>query len=619
MGSFNVNQIKTVAERNQFYQNILDDLDAFQFLLDNGWIEDNENTIGAEQEICIIDRDYQPFCKSLDLLDLIDDDHYTNELALYNLEINLDPEPLTGDCFQKVEKDLQLLYEKGQAAARQRAGHLFLTGILPTLQYRHLQFDHMTPIDRYKLISDTLLKMRGENFEILLQGVDDFNVSLNSVLFEACNTSFQTHLQISPRHFAERFNWSQMIAGPVLAVATNSPMLFGRELWAETRIALFKQSLDTRGKSNPIRKKIPRVYFGDDWVGNSPVELWKKSVMAFPLLLKTKDDSNWKEQVEKGICPKLSSIRLHTGTTYNWNRLCYGVANNSPHIRIECRYLPAGPTIVDEIANFAFWIGLMKGQPEELSTFWQKTDFRIAKDNFIRAARTGINTTFNWLGKPRWAEELLLEELLPLAKKGLEKSGVNSVTTGKYLGIIEQRVLSHQTGAEWQIQNFRSLTHKHNPSVVAKLLTAASLDYQNHNIPVHDWQPIAKAPVYPVGKAETIEHLMNTSVFSIHRKLSVRVAQKVMDWGQFNHLPVEDDQGHLCGILSTNDLKAAAEIHAGLLVEDLMTSELLTAKPTDTLQQATHLMKSNNINCLPVMYNGKLVGIFTNTDLFKLG
>ncbi len=613
MGSFDVSRINSVSERNQFYRRILDDLDAFEFLLNEGWVEDKEDMIGAEQEICIIDREQQPLCLSLELLDQIKDERFTNELALYNLEINLDPMKSGGDCFDEMEKDLIHLLAKGQKAANDNSADLFLTGILPTLQFRHLQFDHMTPIERYKLLSDTLLEMRGAKFEILLQGVEDFNVSLDSVLFEACNTSFQTHIQVSPRHFVDRFNWSQMIAGPVLSAATNSPTLFGRELWSETRIALFKQSLDTRGSSNPIRKKLPRVNFGKDWVRESPTELWKNSVMDFPLILKTEDERDWREDVKNGICPELKSVRLHTGTTYNWNRLCYGVHKNSPHIRIECRYIPAGPTVIDEVANFAFWFGLMKGQPEDKAGFWRELDFKEAKDNFIRAARTGINSHFRWFGQFRPARELILEELLPLAENGLSKAGVSSGAIEKYLGVIEKRVRKVQTGSEWQIRNFRALTENDNAFVAAKVLTAQSLEYQKENIPVHEWEDLPSTRSYVHTRVESVEHLMNTHVFAIHRRLGVTIASKIMDWGNFRHLPVEEDDGSLCGVITKNDLSGSEK--KGLLVEDLMASSVITCSPTDSLVDAKSILDQHDISCLPVMYEKQLVGILTSTDL----
>ena len=460
MGDFRVRTIANALDRAKMYQHILDDLQAFDLMVEENLLDSSHPKIGAEQEICIVDKNYQPATSATTFLSQIQDEHYTNELALFNLEINLNPYKLEGSCFQQTESSLLQLLEKGHQLANSTNDYLLLTGILPTLKYRHLQFEYMTPIQRYESISQVLSEMRGREFEIYLQGVDELNQSLGSVLFEACNTSFQLHLQIKPKDFVTQYNWAQMIAGPVLSACVNSPLLMERELWAETRIALFKQSLDTRSPSNQMRKKLPRVFFGDSWLKDSPVNLWKEEVMRFPLLLTSDNFEKSTDSLKKGKMPDLRAVRLHNGTTYTWNRLCYGNPQNKPHLRIECRYLPAGPSPIDEVANFAFWIGLMQGQPEELKDFWKTTDFRVAKDNFIKAARYGLQTMLYWFGKWVSAKQLILEELLPIAAKGLEKFQVDAKDISKYLSIIEQRVQKEVTGASWLVNNYRSLQKK---------------------------------------------------------------------------------------------------------------------------------------------------------------
>ena len=227
MGEFAVKAIKSNAERSAFYKYMLRDLEAFEIMLKENLIESRDDMIGAEQEICIVDKMGQPDITAMEILKDINDPHYTNELALYNLEINLDPKLASGKSFSAFENEVLHFLKIGRKASEQYGSQLFLTGILPSLNFRHLFSNYMTPEDRYKLLSEELLKLRGKDFEIYLQGVDDFNASLNSVLFEACNTSFQLHMQIKPEHFAPFHNWAQMISGPVLAACTNSPLLFG--------------------------------------------------------------------------------------------------------------------------------------------------------------------------------------------------------------------------------------------------------------------------------------------------------------------------------------------------------------------------------------------------------
>ena len=491
MGSFQIERIRTSAERNRFYRHMLNDLETFELMLLENAIENRNDRIGAEQELCIVDSNGQPLNLAKEILSGVNDTHFTHELALYNLEINLDPVVLAPDGIQQMEAQLARLMRTGSEVAADNNAFLFLTGILPTIQARHLRFDNMTPIERYRTINDILLEMRGSDFEIYLQGVDDFNVTLSSDLFEACNTSFQCHLQVDPIQFVQQYNWAQMISGPVLACATNAPLLFGRELWAETRIALFKQSLDTRDFHDFTRIHMPRVHFGSDWVRRSPAEIWQNGVTRFPALMHTSALTDSKELFNQGTMPSLRALQLHNGTTYAWNRLCYGVKDNVAHIRIECRYIPAGPTMIDQMANLAFWVGLMRSQPPDGELFWQDIDFRIAKDNFIRAARTGIHSVFSWFGKRISAQKLILDKLLPMSYKGLEDAGVPNSIAAKYLGIIQARVDKASTGSEWAIKNVRKLRKEFQPTAINSMLVREGLQNQTLNLPVHEWSDIS--------------------------------------------------------------------------------------------------------------------------------
>lgn len=610
MGDFRVREIRSDEERNQFYRQALRDLEAFEFMLQEGLIDDADSTIGAEQELCLINKQGEPSPSALPFLQQIHDEHYTNELALYNLEINLDAMPLQGACFSAMEHHLLGLIQKGQAIAANQDARIYMTGILPTLHYRHLDFRYMTPEPRYRLLSNELLKMRGGHFEIYLQGVDDFNSSLNSVLFEACNTSFQTHLQVRPKNFVTMHNWSQMIAGPVLAYAVNSPLLFGKELWAENRIPLFKQSLDTRSSKNHARVNLSRVYFGRDWLHNSPAELWKNDIMRFPAVLWGSGEPDSLELLQQGTMPNLRSIRLHNGTTYTWNRLCYGIHQNQAHIRIECRYLPAGPTAVDEIANFALWIGLMKGLEEDQYDFWKEIDFRVAKSNFIHAARNGSECMFDWFGRRVSARKLLLEELIPMAQRGLERSGVDSSDIQKYLGIIEQRVQQHCNGANWLVTQKRALDKVFKPSVVARALVQESAARQFENIPVHQWGAVRTGVSPPLLHAED---RMNSEIISVNESTSLELCREVMHWKNIHHLIVEDHQENLVGILS--DQLVENGLSAGqCCCRDAMSPVLVSVRPETELSTCKDIMQANKIRYLIVMENQQLVGILTEND-----
>lgn len=620
MGDFKVRKIKNAKDSNRMYQQALQDIAVFEQMLKDDIFDNGEPKIGAEQEMCIVDNNLEPSRNALEILNVIDDEHYTNELALFNLEINLDPLPLKGNCFSEMEGELLCLLSQGTEVARYYKDDIALTGILPTLKYRHLQFNYMTPEHRYKTISDKLSELRGKDFDIHVQGVDEVIMSLGSVLFEACNTSFQLHLQIAPKDFVNQHNWAQMIAGPVLSACVNSPMLFGNELWAETRIALFKQSLDTRSADKLYRKKLPRVYFGKDWLRNSPADLWKSDITRFPLLV-TSDDFEDAELVYKnGGIPNLRGIRLHNGTTYTWNRMCYGFSKKQPHLRIECRYLPSGPTPVDEIANFAFWIGLMNAEPPKGIEFWKDIDFRTVKNNFIKGARYGLNTVFDWFGQNMSAKELILNELLPLAKAGLAKRNIAQEDIDKYLGIIENRVQAEVTGSSWQVENFRILADKYGQSIAQKELVRHMIQYQDKNIPIHQWENINVATSLILNDSPTVEQFMSTDILTTNEADSIDLVKNILKWYNIHHLPVEDYDGNLVGLI-TDGLIERLEFDQPELCRyagDVMLSDFVTINVKENIEKAISLMELHQLSGLPVVYKEKLVGILTRRDLEKL-
>ncbi len=622
MGDFSVRQIKDAADRAKMYHHILEDIRVFDRMIKDGHIETGPPKIGAEQELCLVDLQGDPSTNALQFLENINDEHYTNELALFNLEINLDPLPLSRNCFSQMEKDLLQLLEKGNQLAKKYNNNLLLTGIMPTLKYRHLQFENMTPIQRYQTLSKVLSEIRGSDFQIYLQGVDDCIRSLDSVLFEACNTSFQLHLQMHPETFVHQYNWAQMIAGPVLSACVNSPLVMGNELWAESRIAIFKQSMDTRSAKNHLRKKLPRVYFGDNWLRDSPANLWKETVMRFPLLITSDDFESSEALLNAGEMPRLRAVQLHNGTTYTWNRLCYGRGGAKPHIRIECRYLPAGPSPIDEIANFAFWIGLMCGQPESWTTQWQGMDFRVAKDNFLKAARYGLSTVFNWFGKNYSAKSLILEVLLPMATEGLRKFDLSESDITKYLSVIEKRVNQEKTGAAWMVSNYRNLQKRMSKATALKVLTQETIDFQKENYPVHQWDDLlANEKHYPVYTAENkvikVEELMSTDLQIIHEEDSIELASSIIDWKKIHHLPVENLNGELVGMVTDGLMQRHLQKGnpTATLIRDIMIKNVKSVSANDTLAKAKYLLDANQLSGIPVTFKNKLVGILTRNDL----
>ncbi len=622
MGDFRVRPIRDQADRHRMYRYALRDIATFEEMWQAQCFSTGPTKIGAEQELCLVDAAFQPARTALNILDKVDDRHYTNELALFNLEINLDPETLVNSPFTTTEQKLLALLDKGKAIAAERDAQILLAGILPTIAPRHLAFEYMTPIPRYRTISKMLYDIRGASFEIYLQGIDDLIASTESILFEACNTSFQLHLQISPAEFVDKFNWSQMIAGPVLAACVNSPLLFGRELWAESRIAVFKQSLDTRNSKNHFRQKQPRVYFGNGWLYDSPANLWKNELIRFPLLLTSDDLQDAPAVRQAGDVPDLRAIRLHNGTTYTWNRLCYG-PGKTPHLRIECRYLPAGPSAIDEMANFAFWVGLMHAIPANWAEQKEFIHFKTVKNNFIKAARYGLQTMMEWMGKSVPVTNLILDTLLPMAEQGLQACQIDPTEIKKYLGIIEQRVRKGQTGAEWMVQSYRKNSAKYSPAIARQELIAQSLEYQTANVPVHEWRiETAGRMVTKINQKEvelSVHHLMSTDVYTINEAASIELARHILEWNNIHHLPVENYQGELVGILTDGMLMRAANHSELKYVSEIMKKEVITADEQLKIDELIQILQNHQLAGLPVIRDQKVVGVITLQDLIRAG
>ncbi len=622
MGELSVKSAQRSEIRNPYLLQVLQDIKALDWMLSEGLFEKNQQRIGAEQELCLIDEGGSPTLKGPDILARMEDGHVTTEIGKYNLEINLDPFELRADCLRRTEQQLIELLSKVASTASEEDSQVLLTGILPSLTFQHIQVDSMTPMERYRILNETMRAIRGKDFEIHIIGVDEMSASLNSVLFEACNTSFQTHLQIDTDDFVDQYNWAQMIAGPMVAAVTNSPLLFGRELWMETRIALFQQSVDTRNSANYLREKQSRVYFGNTWLRERVSEVFKEHLARFPLIFCADTEENSLFALQKGYIPTLRALRLHNGSIYTWNRICYGINNAMPHLRIECRYIPSGPTVADEIANFAFWLGLLKGMPEAYKQLPQKVAFKSAKDNFYRAARIGLNASFDWFGKTVSSQDLLLRELLPIAQKGLEAIHINAHDINRYLNVIERRVATAQTGAHWQIRNYRKLKDCFNTGVSITVLAKEMYERQQSGSPIHEWKDIDCGSVYTLSVHEsTVNHLMVTDLFTISEDEPLAFVKSIMEWQKIRHLPVEDKDGNLVGLITATNVKAFHAMGEGwelLPVKKVMVKNLVTISENTPLKTAIALLENFGIGCLLVVHDQKLIGIITDTDVKRL-
>ncbi|WP_420580363.1 HPP family protein [Reichenbachiella sp.] len=609
--------MKNNETRSNFIKHLLSDIEALESMINQGLIEDDIVRIGAEQEFCLVTDQWRPSKLSHKVLETIDDNHFTFELARYNLEINLDPVELKADCFIQTEEQLRSYLEKAEAGARTHNNSILLTGILPTIGKKELGYDYMTPTPRYHSLNRIAKELRGGDFELHLSGVDELSIHHDSVLFEACNTSFQMHLQIPSTDFISSYNWAQAISGPVLSVCTNSPMLLGRELWSETRIALFKQSIDTRGASRALRDRQARVTIGNQWASGSAADIFKNDVALYNVIMTKEIEENALEVLSQGRIPKLQALCLHNGTIYRWNRACYGVGGGKPHLRIENRYIPAGPTVLDQMANFAFWVGLMKGRPTQYDDMLSQMDYRDAKANFIKAARTGKDSTMHWNGNQIPVPELLEKELLPMAYAGLEKTGINKGDIERLLTIIGARAHG-QTASKWMVKNYRGLRKSLKQDDALLALTQGIYKNQMGKAePVHQW-PMIKPDVNKLSTAHLVRHIMSTRLYIVNENDLAQLATHVMEWKGIHHVPVENSGGDLCGLLTWTHMEHYKEMQAvddELLVADIMTKDVITVHPETEISKAIVLMKKLEYGCLPVVENKHLVGIITIKDV----
>jgi CBS domain-containing protein/gamma-glutamylcysteine synthetase len=613
-------------ERRAFMRHLLRDLRALERVLDSGMLEDGVRRVGAEQELFLIDSSWHPAPVAPEILRRIADPHYTTELGRFNLEMNLDPLAYGGDCLRRMETQLDRLVDGLRRLAAEMGYGIVLTGILPTIRKSDLKIGNMTPSKRYQALNDAMSALKGGAYEFYIKGADELVLRHDSVMAEACNASFQVHFQVGAAEFANLYNMAQAVAGPVLAAATNSPLLFGRRLWSETRIALFEQSVDTRRPGDYQRRTNPRVFFGNDWVRKSVLEIYRDDVARFRTLVGMPVEDDPVAQVERGEAPALEALRLHNGTVYRWNRACYGVIDGKPHLRIECRVLPSGPTVIDEVANAAFWFGLLGALAHEYEDITRVMEFEHAKTNVLHAARQGLSAHLVWLeGEEMPAQKLILDKLLPMAASGLDLREIDAADRDRYLGVIEERVKSGRTGSRWLLQSLASFKEHGTPGERFTALTAATVDRQRSGRPVHEWD---LARLEESGGLKNnyikVEQYMETDVITVHPDEPLDLVAHLMEWNHIRYVPVEDMEHRLVGIVSQRGLLrhlasgAAVKEGTTLAVADVMRRDLVTVAPETTSIEAIRLMRRHKIGFLPVVHAERLIGVVTERDFMDI-
>src|SRR6201997_2488435 len=443
---------------------------------------------GMEIECNLVDARYQPAMANREVLATIADPAFQTELGAYNIEFNVPPRPLPGESALELESDVRASLNAAEARANQHGAHIVMIGILPTLMPEHLTGDWMSESVRYRALNDSIFVARGEDIMIDISGPERLSLQSASIAPESACTSMQLHLQVSPTEFADNWNAAQVLAAPQLALGANSPYFLGHQLWAETRIELFLQAIDIRSDELKAQGVRPRVWFGERWI-TSIFDLFEENVRYFPSLLPELSDEDPVAELAAGRVPRLPELRLHNGTIYRWNRPVYDVVDGRPHPRVEHRVLPAAPSVVDMLANAAFYYGALRALSEDDRPLWTQMSFAAAQENFYEAARHGMAARLYWPGMGAVTpDELVLRRLLPMAHDGLRRWGVDGEVRDRFLGVIEGRARTGRNGAVWQVSMVRALQDggMTRPAALAEMLRRYC-EHMHANEPVHTW------------------------------------------------------------------------------------------------------------------------------------
>jgi gamma-glutamyl:cysteine ligase YbdK (ATP-grasp superfamily) len=488
MGEEVADRTFTREDRQRYREKVQRCLDVFARMLSESRFDFESPLTGMEVELNLVDSEGRPAMRGAEVLDRIDHPSFQPELGQFNLEINVPPRSLSGNGVDAYEQEVRAQLNAANERAHEAGAGMVMIGILPTLGPEHLTHKSISENPRYALLDEQMLLARGEDLHIKIRGPEALETWADSIAPEAACTSVQFHLQVSPEAFAPNWNAAQCLSAVQVALAANSPYFLGHELWRETRIALFTQAADTRQVELKAQGVRPRVWFGERWV-TSVFDLFEENTRYFPALLPVVDDEDPVAVLDAGGTPTLAELRLHNGTIWRWNRPVYDIVDGTPHLRVENRVLPAGPTVVDIMANGAFYYGALRMLAEADRPVWSQMSFQTAEENFTRAAVDGIEATVYWPGSGEVpVTELVLRRLLPLAHEGLQAWGVDDAIRHRLLGIIEARCTSGRNGATWQVETVKQLERAGiaRPEALRRM-TSEYVGLMHSNQPAHTW------------------------------------------------------------------------------------------------------------------------------------
>jgi len=468
------------SDFDNFYKKLKSETKLLKKMIEQDLFSTRTPVAGFEIEVWILDKDMQPAPINDHFLATLNNPLAFEELAKFNIELNSTPTPLAGNVFSRMHKQLQSTWDSAYQHAETLEKKLIMIGTLPTLKQSEISLANMSDLNRYRALNEQILKSRGKPIHLDIIGNEHLKLEHHDVMLESATTSFQIHIQL-PLDIAHHFyNASIIASAPMVALCANSPFLFGKDLWHESRIPLFEQAIETGGYDGAAHGPIKRVSFGTDYARHSIIECFIENLNHFPVLLPAKLDS---------AIEAFEHLRLHNGTIWRWNRPLIGFdSNGTPHIRVEHRTPAAGPTTIDSMANAAFFYGLAKNLSDEIMLKGIALPFSQAKDNFYQAARFGLDSHIIWLdGKKHRLQSLLQSELIPRAILGLKSLGVTSCDTEDFLDIILQRVNNRQNGCHWQRQFIESRHQDIALTENFKLMTEIYIKNQQSGKPVSEW------------------------------------------------------------------------------------------------------------------------------------
>jgi len=564
MGTQTVTSISDKKQRQHFIKALLNDIRSLEYMLDQDWFEKGITRFGSELEMVLVDKSTLKPCNiATAVLDKMKKHKWLEtELAQFNLEINCTPRELTGKNFTLMENEIHSrLQMLDKTLSKMNAGYV-LTGILPTIQKFHLNHENLTPRKRYFALLDAIKQLnQNKDFELKIFGIDELFVRHDSPLLEAANTSWQIHLQVAPSEYVKMYNIAQTLAGPCISLSANSPIVFGKRLWHESRIAMFEQALDTRNTHEHMREQSTRVSFGKEWLQDSILDIYREDISRFKVILSSIFDKDSWQEVKKGKVPDLDSLLIHNSTVYRWNRPQYGISDNGqPHLRIENRVMPAGPTIPDQMANAVSY----KISSADINKYLGILNERVKK-------KTNGAT---WI----------LDSYADLRKN-------KSISQDETLSVLTHSIMKNQ----------------------------------KTNVPVHKWKKASLVDLVEYKPLELkVSEFMQTDLFTVEKDDVLELVGEILDWKKVRYLPVEDSNGNLKGlitsrVLTRHLLSVRDNLKDGIgTVADIMIEKPITIKPEAGIMEAMKVMRKNKIGGLPVVKNKVLVGFITETDFLDI-